>query len=343
MRRLGILFGGKSGEHEISLLSAASVIRAMEESHYRLVPIGITKSGEWLLYEGPPELIENGKWEGLGQRFEIGSLRQYMDIALPILHGPYGEDGTIQGLFEMLDIPYCGCGVLASALAMDKIASKQVFQQAGLPVCAYTWLPSERLVEGLEEEIQRIEGLMPYPLFIKPSNMGSSVGISKAKNREGLVEALMMAARYDRRIIVEEAIPCQEYEAGVIGNYGNRVSVIGEILPSQEFYDYKAKYFDGGKSRMCIPADISPELSEELRDLASKAYEAIDGAGFARVDFFRDRGNGRIYINEINTIPGFTSFSMFPLLWRAAGLEYGELLERIVDLGYERYHAKNNR
>lgn len=343
MRRLGILFGGKSGEHEISLMSAASVIRAMEHSRFTLVPIGITKNGEWLLYDGYPELIETGQWEREGKRFDIGSLRQHIDIALPILHGPYGEDGTIQGLFEMLDIPYCGCGVLASALAMDKIASKQVFEQAGLPVCTYTWLPGERLADHLEEEIQKIEAQIPYPVFVKPSNMGSSVGISKAKDREGLREALLLAAKYDRRILIEEGIPCQEYEAGVIGNYGNRVSVIGEILPSQEFYDYKAKYFDGGKSRMCIPAEITPDLAQELRLLASKAYEAIDGAGFARVDFFRDRGNGRIYINEINTIPGFTSFSMFPLLWREAGLEYGELIERIVDLGYERYHAKNNR
>ena len=345
MKRLGILFGGRSGEHEVSLMSASSVIRAMDNSQYQIVMIGISKSGEWLLYDGPVEYIENGEWEKQARHFDIGSLKREVDIVLPILHGPYGEDGTIQGLFEMLDIPYCGCGVLASAVAMDKMISKELFAKAGLPVCKYTLVISEKLDHqgDRQEEINRIEACIPYPMFVKPSNMGSSVGISKAKTRESLEEALQIAKKYDRRIIVEEGIDCRELEAGVIGNFGAEVSVIGEILPSAEFYDYQAKYFDGGKSKMCIPADISEEFSDEIKKLALQAYEIIDGSGFARIDFFQDKKNGKIYINEINTIPGFTRFSMFPLLWGQAGVLYMELIERIVELGYERYNAKNNR
>lgn len=345
MKRVGILFGGRSGEHEVSLMSAASVIKAMEKSRFQIIMIGISKSGEWLKYEGLIEHIENGQWEQQASHFEIGTLKQEVDIVLPILHGPYGEDGTIQGLFEMLDIPYCGCGVLASAVAMDKMISKELFVNAGLPVCKYTLVFSEKLENSAEKllEIQRIEANVPYPMFVKPCNMGSSVGISKAKTRAGLEEALQIAKKYDRRIIVEEGIDCRELEAGIIGNFGAVPSIVGEILPSEEFYDYKAKYFDGGKSRMCIPAEISEELSEEIRKMALHAYETIDGSGFARIDFFQDKKSGKIYINEINTIPGFTRFSMFPLLWGQTGILYMELIERIVELGYERYNAKNNR
>jgi len=345
MRRLGIIFGGRSGEHEISLMSAASVIKAMENSNFQIVMIGISKSGEWLKYDGPVENIENGEWEKKARHFQLGSLKEEVDIALPILHGPYGEDGTIQGLFEMLDIPYCGCGVLASAVAMDKMISKELFAKSGLPVCKYTLVISDKLKDKTEklQEIKRIEDCIPYPMFVKPSNMGSSVGITKVKTREGLEEALRIAMRFDRRIIVEEGIDCKEFETGIIGNFDAKVSVIGEILPSAEFYDYKAKYFDGGKSKMCIPAEIGGETAERICNLSLQAYEAIDGSGFARIDFFQDRKNGKIYINEINTIPGFTRFSMFPLLWGQAGVLYRELIERIVELGYERYNAKNNR
>lgn len=345
MKRLGVVFGGRSGEHEISLMSATSVIKAMDTKKFQIVMIGISKKGEWLLFDGPVEDIETGAWEKQACHFDIGGLKQQVDIVLPVLHGPFGEDGTIQGLFEMMDIPYCGCGVLASALAMDKMVSKELFAHAGLPVCKYTLVFSEKLAkeEDLREEIRRIEEAVPYPMFVKPSNMGSSVGITKVKSREGLLDALEIAGKHDRRIIVEEGIDCRELEAGVLGNYFGEVSVVGEILPSQEFYDYKAKYFDGGKSRMCIPAEISGEISEEIKSLALKAYEAIDGSGFARIDFFQEKSTGKIYINEINTIPGFTRFSMFPSLWGATGLGYAELLERIVNLGYERYNAKNNR
>lgn len=345
MKKLGILFGGRSGEHEISLMSATSVIKTMTNGEFEMVMIGITRDGEWRHYQGPVENIENGEWEKSASPLQIGSLKKFVDIAFPILHGPYGEDGTIQGLFEMLDVPYCGCGVLASAVAMDKMVSKELFKKAGLPVCRYTLVYAEKLTDevAFQEEIKKIEELVPYPMFVKPANMGSSVGITKVKTREALKEALALAKKYDRRIIVEEGIDCREFEAGTIGNFGTQVSVVGEILPSAEFYDYTAKYFDGGKSRICIPADISEEKSEEIRGLALKAYEVIDGSGFARIDFLQDRGTGKVYINEINTIPGFTKFSMFPLLWGQAGLGYKELLERIVALGYERYYAKNSR
>ena len=345
MKRLGIIFGGKSGEHEISLMSAASVARALENSEYQTILFGISKSGEWYLYEGSPEGIEDGSWEKEGKQISIGSIKQIVDIVFPVLHGPYGEDGTIQGMLEIIDVPYCGCGVLASSIAMDKIVSKGLFEKAGLPVCKYTYTVKEMLKSEdlIKAEIKRIEDTVPYPMFVKPANMGSSVGITKAKNNEELRKALFTAMKHDRRIIIEEGIACREIDAVVIGNFESRVLVIGEILPSQEFYDYKAKYFDDGKSRMCIPAEIEEEIASEVKRLSLRAYDIIDGSGFSRIDFFLEKETNKIYINEINTIPGFTRFSMFPSLWKATGLSYPELIERIVNLGYERYNAKNNR
>lgn len=358
MVKLGILFGGRSGEHEISLMSATSVIRAIDKSRFSVVPIGITREGKWLLYDGPVEKIEDGTWEAEAlsrldaepEKYRIsamdsgsGSLKEKIEFALPILHGPYGEDGTIQGLFEMLDIPYGGCGVTGSALAMDKILAKAVFAQNGLPQGPYLAVLREEFEESPEEILARIENALSYPVFVKPANLGSSVGISKAKNRDDLVEALNEAAKYDRRLLVEEGISCREIEAAVLGNYEISVSGVGEIIPSAEFYDYKAKYFDGGQSKICIPADVPEETEETIRGIALKAYRALDCSGFARVDFFLEKGTNKVYINEINTIPGFTRFSMFPLLWGQAGLPYPELIERIVTLGYERYHAKNRR
>jgi len=358
MTKLGILFGGRSGEHEISLLSAASVIRAVDRTKYSVVPIGITKEGKWLLYDGPAENIEDGSWREHAEEAlaadpskysfslmgkEEGSLRSRIDFALPILHGPYGEDGTIQGLFEMIDIPYGGCGVTGSALAMDKILAKAVFAQEGLPQGRYTVAFREEWEADPTSVLDRIEKALSYPLFVKPSNLGSSVGITKAKDRSGLAEALALAAGFDRRLLIEEGIDCRELETGVLGNFDAKASAVGEIVPSAEFYDYTAKYFDGGKSRLCIPADIPEKTAEEIRQVAVRAYRALDCAGFARVDFFVEKNTGKVYINEINTIPGFTKFSMFPRLWGEAGILYPALIERIVELGYERYHAKNYR
>lgn len=345
MKRVAVIFGGRSGEHEISLMSAASVIGALPGDRFRILPVGITKKGEWFRFEGDPADIESGAWERTAEPYAIPDLKKDADIAFPVLHGPFGEDGTIQGLFEMLDLPYCGCGVLASSAAMDKIVSKQLFLAAGLPVCRWETAAAEtiRTEEGLRAEAARLEEALPYPMFVKPANMGSSVGITKAKNRKELEEALRLAVRYDRRILIEEGIECRELETGVLGNFGARAAAVGEIVPSAEFYDYHAKYFDGGKTKLCIPAELEASVEDEIRKLAVAAYEAIDGAGFARVDFFREKGSGRLFVNEINTIPGFTRFSLFPLLWKQRGLEYPALLERIIELGYERYYAQNNR
>lgn len=351
MKKIGVIFGGKSGEHEISLMSATSVINALDKNKFELYFFGITKEGKWKHFEGAVSDIENGQWEKTAKDFNMGSLKDLVDFALPILHGPYGEDGTIQGMFEMLDIPYAGCGVLASSVAMDKAIAKDIFAKAGLPICKHALIYAEDFLNAhgevdlktIEEEAKRIESKVPYPMFVKPANMGSSVGITKAKDRESLYKALLEAAKYDRRIVVEEGINCRELETGIIGNHRPKAATVGEILPSAEFYDYKAKYFDGGQSKICVPADIAPEIREQIREIAVKAYMALDCAGFARVDFFLEKGTNKVYINEINTIPGFTKFSMFAKLWGEAGVSYAQLIERIVEFGYERHHAKNSR
>ena len=340
-KRIGVIFGGRSGEHEVSCMSAASVIRAMDREKYDLVYIGITKEGKWMRYEGPVDNIENGSWKLTAQPFAVGSLTGEIDFALPIVHGPYCEDGKLQGLLEMMDIPYGGCGVLASAAAMDKAIAKAIFIHHGIPVCRHIFVTREQVEKSAPQIAMEVEGTVGYPCFVKPANMGSSVGISRAVDYTTLMAALEEAVKYDKRIVIEESVNCRELETAVVGNAYPKVGAVGEILSGGDFYDYKAKYTDG-KSAMCIPADIPQELYREIQQLAIKAYKAIDGEGYARVDFFLDRDTGKLYINEINTIPGFTKYSMFPLLCREAGMEYDKLLERIIELGYERYHAKNN-
>jgi len=355
MIRLGIIFGGRSGEHEISLMSATSVIKAIDKEKFIPVLIGITKEGNWLLYDGPVDQIEDGSWQQIAEaalaanpeKYSLTvlgsggkSLKDWIDFALPILHGPYGEDGTIQGLFEMADIPYGGCGVLGSAAAMDKSLAKEVFAKESLPICRHLNLFKEEFLENTDRVIDRVEKFLPYPIFVKPANMGSSVGISKAKNTEELKAAIKEAIKYDRRLVLEEGLDCREIETGVLGNHTPAAAAVGEILPSDEFYSYKAKYFDGGQSKMCIPADIPAEIAEELKSIAVEAYKLLDCAGFARVDFFLEKGTNKIYLNEINTIPGFTKYSMFPLLWAEVGVPYPELIERIIELGFERYEDR---
>ncbi len=354
MIKLGVIFGGRSGEHEISLMSAASVLRAIDRSKFNPITIGITKKGQWLLFEGSIESIEDGTWEERASLFNIGSLPQIIDFALPVLHGTFGEDGTIQGMFEMLDIPYGGCGVLASSVAMDKALAREVFLNQGIPMCKHL-LITRRQLEGdfnsSEKDVQfsnssilsEIENQIPYPVFVKPSNMGSSVGISKAKNTEELRKALNEAAKYDRRILIEQGIDVRELETAILGNENPMIAGVGEILPSAEFYDYTAKYFDGGKSQICLDANVSEEIKNQIKTIAIKAYTAIDCQGFARVDFFLEKETNKIYLNEINTIPGFTKISMFPVLWMETGMSYAQLIERIIELGYERHNAKDNR
>lgn len=339
-KRIGVIFGGRSGEHEVSLLSAASVIRHLDREKFEPVLIGITREGKWKKFDGTTEEIEDGSWEGKAEDYNVGNLAETVDFALPIMHGPYCEDGKIQGLFEMMDIPYGGCGVMASAAAMDKAIAKDIFIQHSIPVTEHVFATKADVEENVGAIVKEVEEEFGYPCFVKPVNMGSSVGVSKASDKEELIEALNLACQYDKRIIIEKGVNCRELEVGVIGNVYPEASAIGEILSEHDFYDYSSKYTDG-MARLAIPADIPEATAEMMKKVAIKAYKAIDGEGFARVDFFIDRNNGEIYLNEINTIPGFTKYSMFPLLWEEAGVKYHEQLERIIELGYERYNNKN--
>jgi len=337
-KRIGLIFGGKSSEHEVSLMSAASVLKAIDKEKYEVVQIAISKTGSWYLCDAEPDEIEKGAWARTAMPFSVGDLQSRIDFALPILHGAFGEDGTIQGLFEMLDIPYAGCGVLASAACMDKIVAKALFEKAGIPTCKYLSLDAEK-AKSLDKDLIAEE--LGYPVFVKPANAGSSVGISKVKNEAELDKAIELAAQNDRRIIIEEEIVGRELEIGMIGNADLTASAIGEIVAANEFYDYESKY-QNSETRLSIPAELTKDQRRKLEALAKKAYKACDCAGFARCDFFMDNESGEILINEINTIPGFTNFSMVPLLFAEAGIPYSELIEKIIDLGYERYNAKNN-
>ncbi len=347
---VAVVFGGKSGEHEVSLMSATNVIKAMNKEKYNIFMIGITRQGKWMTYRGETDKIADGSWEKEAEQlgrdetinllfsgFFKGDTESGIDVVFPVLHGPNGEDGTIQGLLEMLDTPYVGCGVMASALGMDKEFSKKLFGMKGLPMGDYDVILKADMEKDMDSAVSRIEGRFSYPVFIKPVNMGSSVGITKAHDRAELVKGLKEACKYDRKVMVEESINCREFECAVLGNNDPVASGIGEIIPSHEFYDYEAKYFDDGKSVLIIPAPLSEEKTNELREAAVKAYKALDCAGMARVDFFMDKETGKIYINEINTIPGFTKISMYPKLWDAAGVGYSELIDRLIELAIERH------
>ena len=361
-RRIGLVFGGRSGEHEVSLASATSVMANVDSDKYEVVPIGITKEGAWLLGIEPARLIaaEQSVSEGGGVEETTAvtltsdpRLRRLiplegsqpleengaLDIIFPVLHGTYGEDGTLQGLLEMANVPYVGCGVLGAALGMDKEKMKMVFQSVGLPSVDYLvyrrneW---ERLPERIMDAIEQRLG---YPCFVKPVNLGSSVGISKAHERGELEDAIHVAAQYDRKVIIERGINCRELECSVLGNDEPIASVVGEVIASNEFYDYNAKYLDN-KSQVIIPADISQASAEEVRRQAIAAFLALDLSGLARVDFFLEKEIGRIYINEVNTMPGFTQISMYPKLWEASGLSYAQLLDRLIELAIERHEDK---
>jgi D-alanine-D-alanine ligase len=353
MRKIGVIFGGKSAEHEISILSAASVIGAIAGTGYEPVAVGVNKEGRWFLIrdslagiETPDDprvktLIPSGTGEP-GAEIGPGGISSLFDFAFPVMHGPYGEDGRLQGLLEMLGLPYGGCGVAASAIAMDKLFTRDIWIRAGLPVCRHTALCKRAYAADPAGERGRIGRELGYPVFVKPANLGSSVGISKARDEETLKSAIEQAFLYDARLIAEEGVDGRELEIGVLGNGNPEVSAIGEIVPGAEFYDYDSKYRSNA-TKLFVPADIPAETVEEIKALALRAYTALNAEGFARVDFFLDRKSGAALLNEINTIPGFTAYSMFPMLWREAGLDYGDLIERIIGLGYERYNAENNR
>ncbi len=359
--RVGLVFGGRSGEHDVSLASAKSVIENLDREKYEIVPIGITPEGRWLLGTEPMQMIAARQQE---HEAEAGSTTAVtltgdpsvrrliplqdgeplndngaLDVIFPVLHGTYGEDGTLQGLLEMANVPYVGCGVLGSALGMDKEKMKMIFQSAGLPVGPYRAYRRNEWERAPEQVLNTIEQQLGYPVFVKPANLGSSVGINKAHDRAELAHAMNVAAEYDRKIVVERGIDCRELECAVLGNDEPLASVVGEIVASSEFYDYAAKYIDN-KSQIVIPAAISQVTAEEVRRQAVQAFQALDLSGLARVDFFLERGTGKVYINEVNTLPGFTQISMYPKLWEASGLPYQELLDRLIELASERYEDK---
>ena len=350
MKELCVVFGGQSPEHNISRKSVTSVLNNLDKSKYNISVIGITKNGAWYLYTGDYANIEGGEWEQdiankkkaiispdgedkaiiVFDGTEISKI--YPDVIFPVLHGEFGEDGTIQGLFELSGIPYVGMGVMASANGMDKTASKIVFADAGIPQA--DWVVVNK-TDDFEQKINEIEDKLGYPCFVKPARTGSSVGVGKAHDRDELFSALKNAAQFDRKILVEENIDGQEVECAILGNEDPKAATVGEIMPTVEFYDFDAKYNDNS-TNLQIPADLPKETIEQIREYAVKAFKALDGSGLSRVDFFVKHSDGSIVLNEINTLPGFTSISMYPKLWDAVGIEYSELLDKLIELAEKR-------
>lgn len=354
--RLGVIFGGRSGEHAVSLMSARSVLNTLDRDKYDVTMIGIDPSGHWYTGDDALQALETKHWSGLsravlpGEPGE-GGLYQWeasghlellaeLDVVFPVLHGTFGEDGTIQGLLEMADVAYVGAGVLASALAMDKGVFKDLMKVHGVPQVDYRVLETSTFGDRMEDVLDVAESIGSYPLFTKPANLGSSVGVSKVRSRSDLLEGLMDAAQYDRRVIVEQGIDAREIEVSVLGNEDPRASVPGEVIPGDEFYSYRAKYQDE-TSTLHIPATIGEEAGHTVQDLAVRAFKAIDGAGMARVDFLMDKVTGEVFLNELNTIPGFTEISMYPKLWEASGLPYRQLCDSLLELALERKAAKD--
>lgn len=352
--KLNLIYGGKSPEHEISVLTAMSVQQHLNYEKYTVQPIYITKQGEWLRGDVLEQPLEEGtnlyleasdhmsyrqESEGVsfGELVKPGDVLTEGTIAFPLLHGPNGEDGTIQGLFETLDVPYVGCGVLASSAGMDKITSKYLFREAQIPQVPFVALTRYQWETEREQAITRIEGQLVYPLFVKPSNMGSSVGISVVNNREELAEGIEEALKFDRRLLIEQGVDAREIELAVMGNDDVQVSVPGELVKEQAFYDYESKYVDD-TVKIQIPADLPEEMVEKLQDYAARAFRVLDGSGLSRCDFFVTKSNA-IYINEVNTLPGFTTISMFPMLWEATGKTYAGILDELIDLALERYET----
>jgi len=360
--RVGVVFGVRSGEHAVSLNSAHNVMEALRQAGHCVVPIGVTTQGRWLTQGDPIARLNGGSnepselqlvdagvgldlpevddvWGLLPQTSEHEPLPA-IDVIFPVLHGPYGEDGTIQGMLEMANLPYVGCGVLASAVGMDKAVSKLIFEQIGLRQARYTVEKRRRWQTEPEAVVADIEALLDYPVFVKPANMGSSVGISKAESRVELAEAIQLACRYDRKIVIEAAVPnAREIEVSVLGNDEPIASLPGEIVPGNEFYDYAAKYVDDN-SRPLIPAPLSEEQLATIQEMAIQAFRAVDGEGLARVDFLLDDVSGELFLNEINTMPGFTRISMYPKLWEASGISYPQLVDRLLRLALERHQDR---
>ncbi len=384
--RVGVLFGGRSGEHEVSLLSAASVMKAIDKTKYEVIPIGITKSGQWLIDTHAEQLL-NGQYKeshhlragdpeatpsaavlahgesvmvppvpsGAAQSASLAPFQQErrkqaaaleVDVIFPVLHGTFGEDGTIQGLLELADVAYVGSGVLGSSAGMDKDVMKKLFRDAGLPLVKHVTVLRSRWEKEPKKVRKEIESKLKYPVFVKPANLGSSVGISKVHDSSELAGAMEEAAKFDRKIVVEQGVggkkaKAREIECAVLGNDDVKASICGEIVPAKEFYDYEAKYIDEG-SELLIPAKITKAEQKKVQEMAIRAFQACDCSGLSRVDFLMDPKSRKFYINEVNTMPGFTSISMYPKLWGATGVDYPDLIDRLIQLGLER-HAERKR
>ena len=399
--RVAVVFGGQSSEHEVSRVSAQSVIENIDRDKFDVEMIGITKEGQWLTYQGPVNKIGSGEWEAVARKALLESAspaapstciegassdasstciegpvvsstrkesaspdqaacpdtlessmitnnsaknmissttKAPIDVVFPVLHGVNGEDGTIQGLFELAGIPYVGCGVLGSAVGMDKAYTKIIFEKEGLPQGDYLVFNRKQIYNEIDEVVAAVEAKLTYPNFVKPSNAGSSVGVSKARDRQQLVDALRLAAKHDRKVLVEEFINGREIECAVLGNDNPIASVVGEVVPCHDFYDYNAKYQSGDSSRVDIPAkNLSSETVAKIREYAVRAFKCLDCSGLSRVDFFVHKETGEIFINEINTLPGFTQISMYPKLWAESGIPYSELITKLIELAYERF------
>ena len=340
--RVGVVFGGRSGEHEISLRSAEAVLRALDRSRYEVIPIGITKEGKWLRAREALSLMPPEK--EIQQTFQSGTPvvlapeptnHATVDVVFPILHGPFGEDGTIQGLLELADVPYVGAGVLGSAVGMDKDVMKRLLRDAGLPIVDY-W---KFLAAETDAFVTEQGATLPYPVFVKPANLGSSVGITRVVSAEGLREAIVEAAEYDRKIVVERGVVAREIELSVLGNDDPSVSVPGEVLPAGEFYDYRAKYLDDD-AKLIIPAVLEAAEAREAQRLALETFTVLECSGLARVDLFLEKETGQFFVNEINTLPGFTSISQYPRLWEASGVSYPELIDRLIQLAIDRHQER---
>lgn len=353
--RVGVLFGGESGEHEVSVASARAVFASLDPARYEPVAIGITREGRWLTAPSPQHLLQGEVTLALPQVTEAvpavtsggllasnGHQHAPLDVIFPVLHGTNGEDGTVQGLLELAHMPYVGSQVLASALCLDKVVMKMVLAQAGMPSVPYQLIRASEWERDRDPILDQLEGALAFPMFVKPCNTGSSVGISKVRDREALAGAIHRAARLDRRIIVEQGIEAREIECAVLGNDTALVSVPGEVISRHDFYDYEAKYSED-LAELIIPAPVSREQTRTLQEMARRAFQAVDAAGLARVDFFLDRHSGEILINEVNTMPGFTATSMYAKLWEASGVPYSQVVDRLIELALERHGQRSSR
>ena len=364
--RVGVIFGGRSGEHEVSIRSARAIVEAIDRKKFEVVPIGITKEGKWLAPAQSAQLLPaavqpllpskthtaTGDVALLGDPSRKGLISldseslngEKLDVVFPALHGTYGEDGTLQGLLEMADVPYVGCGVLASSCGMDKVTMKSLFVQAGLPICKYLWFLRSQWRNDPSKVIRKVTSDIGLPCFVKPANLGSSVGVSRATDKKSLTDAIDLAAEYDRKIIVEEELVAREIECAVLGNDEPQASLPGEYVVYDEaarFLDYTEKYTNTGRVSFVVPAPLTKSMTTKIQRMAIRAFQSIDGAGLARVDFFLPRNGGELVVNELNTMPGLTEVSGYPKMWEASGLPFQQLIEKLIDLAYERHKEKS--